>query len=247
MRYCSTWSARSAGNLARLPLALALGARVRRHVQQVDDPGQLVLDADRQMDRHALRAELGAKLLEGAVEVGALAVEHVDEDDAREPERLGAAPVARGLHLDPHDAADRDERALHDVQRRDRVALEARLAGRVDQVDLPALPLEVAQRRRDRHLALLLVVVPVGDGRALLDDAEPVRRACLEEHCLDERGLAGASVTDDGDVADLSGLDCGHAGAPPGLVSVDLNEASVVETASRSRHEAVTHARASPR
>ena len=93
----------------------------------------------------------------------------------------------------------------------DRVALEARLAGRVDQVDLPALPLEVAERRRDRHLALLLVLVPVGDRRALLDDAEPVRRAGLEEHRLDERGLAGAAVTDDGDVADLSGLDCGHA------------------------------------
>ena len=58
---------------------------------------------------------------------------------------------------------------------------------------------------------LLLVLVPVGDGRALLDDAEPVRGTCLEEHRLDERGLAGAAVTDDGDVADLSGLDCGHA------------------------------------
>src|SRR5439155_3570070 len=140
----------------------------------------------------------------------------------------------------------RDERSLDDVQGGDRVALEARLARRVDEVDLPALPLEMAQGRRDRHLALLLVLVPVRGGRALLDDAEPVRRACLEEHCLDERGLAGAAVTDDSDVADLSGLDCGHAGAPPGLVSGDLNEASAVERPSRFRHEAVTHARASP-
>ena len=69
----------------------------------------------------------------------------------------------------------------------------------------------------------------------------------LEEHRLDERGLAGAAMTDDGDVADLSGLDCGHAGAPPGLVSGDLSEASVVERPPRFWHEAVTHARASPR
>jgi len=73
-----------------------------------------------------------------------------------------------------------------DVQRCNRVALEARLAGRVDQVDLPLVPLEVAERVRDGHLALLLVLVPVGDRGALLDDAEPVRRAGLEEHRLDE-------------------------------------------------------------
>ena len=63
------------------------------------------------------------------------------------PSVFGAVPVARGLHLDAHDAADRDERALDDVQRGDRVALEARLAGRVDEVDLAALPLEVARAR----------------------------------------------------------------------------------------------------
>ena len=89
---------------------------------------------------------------------------------------------------------------------------------------LRLLPLEVAERVRDRHLALLLVLVPVGDRGALLDDAEPVRRAGLEEHRLDERRLACAAVTDDGDVADLSGLDCGHAKTPSRLVCGDLSE-----------------------
>ena len=155
-------------------------------------------------------AELRAKLLERSEEVRALAVEHVHEDDAGEPEVFCALPVARGLHLDAHDAADGDERALDDVQRGDRVALKARLAGRVDEVDLAALPLEVGERVGDRHLALLLVLVPVGDRRPLLDDAQPVRRARLEEHRLDERGLSCAAVTDHGDVADLSGLYCRH-------------------------------------
>ena len=63
---------------------------------------------------------------ERAEEVGALAVEHVHEDDARELERLGAGPHARGVHLDAHHAGDDDERALDDVQARDRVGLEAR-------------------------------------------------------------------------------------------------------------------------
>ena len=174
------------GNLAWAPLLRALRARVRGHVQEVDDAGQLVLGSDRQVDGDALRAELRAKLLERSEEVRALAIEHVHEDDAGEPEVFRALPVAGGLHLDAHDAADGDERALDDVQRGDRVALEARLAGRVDEVDLAALPLEVGERVGDRHLALLLVLVPVGDRRPLLDDAQPVRRAGLEEHRLDE-------------------------------------------------------------
>jgi hypothetical protein len=44
-------------------------------------------------------------------------------------------------------------------------------------------------------------------------------------------------VTDDGDVADLSGLDCGHAKTPSRLVCGDLSEG---QTLSRFRHERVT-------
>ena len=48
----------------------------------------------------------------------------------------------------PIDAADDDERALDDAQRRERVGLEARVAGRVDEVDLAALPLERGRATR---------------------------------------------------------------------------------------------------
>ncbi len=71
--------------------------RVRRiHVcavvQQVDDTGELVLGTDRQLDRHAALRQLLLQRAEYAVEVGPLAVEHVDEDDTRELELLGAIP-----------------------------------------------------------------------------------------------------------------------------------------------------------
>ena len=104
--------------------------------------------ADRQVHGDAALGELRAELLERAEEVGPLAVEHVHEDDAREVELLGALPDAARLHLDAHHRARDDQRALDDPQRGDRVRREARVAGRVDQVDLAALPLEVAERRR---------------------------------------------------------------------------------------------------
>src|SRR5436190_2194746 len=59
-------------------------------------------------------------------------------------------------------------------------------------------------------MAPVLVVVPVGDGRALLDRAEPVRPPRLEEHRLDERGLPHPAVSDDGDVPDLPVLGRWH-------------------------------------
>jgi hypothetical protein len=57
----------------------------------------------------------------------------------------------------------------------------------------------------------MLVLVMVGDRRAGLDGAEPVDGAGLEEQGFDEGRLAGPSVADYSDVADLSGLLSRHA------------------------------------
>ena len=198
-----------AGDRDGIFLARARRIHVRAVVQQVDDAGQLVLAADRQLDRDAAVGELLLHRREHTVEVGALAVEHVHEHDARQLEIFRARPHTGGVHLDAHHPGDDDQRALDDSQRGDRVGGEARVARRVDEVDLAALPLEVHERGRERHLPALLVLVPVGDRRAGLDRAQPVRLSRLEEQSLDERGLARPAVADDGDVADLPGFD-GH-------------------------------------
>ena len=196
------------GDRAGLAFLPALGARVGAHVQDVDDARELVLDADRDVHGDALRRELRAELLERAEEVGALAVEHVDEDDARESEVGRELPRARRPDLDAHDPGHGQERALDDPRGRPELALEARIARDVDEVQLPPLPLGPRERRRDRELALVLVLVRVRDRRARLDRAEAVDGARLEEQRLDERRLSRPAVADDGDVADLCGL--GH-------------------------------------
>jgi hypothetical protein len=170
-----------------------------------------VLGADRQVHRDAALRQLLLARAQRPEEVGALAVEHVDEDEPREAELLRPLPDARRPHLDAHDAAEDDERTLDYPQRAPRLALEARVAGHVDQVQLPVLPLRMRERERDRERALLLVVVPVRDGRARVDRAEAVQLAGLVEQRLDEGRLAGTAMADDGDVAQLSGLEHGHA------------------------------------
>ncbi len=214
-----------------LSLLLSLGAQVRAHVQHVDDPRELVLRPDRQVHGDALLRELLPDRREGAEEVGALPVEHVHEQHARKPEVGGTRPLAAGADLGAHHAGEDEERTFDDPQRRDRVSLEAGIAGRVDQVDLALLPLEVRERRGERHLPFLLVVVPVGDGRPRLDRPEPVHHPRLEEQGLHERRLANAAVSDDCDVTDLPGL-VGHAARPPRskrVLAADPIAASVAE------------------
>ena len=193
-----------------LALLLPVRAHVRAHVEDVDDPLELVLRADRDVDGDALRGELLLDLPERAEEVGPLAVEHVDDDHAGEPEILGELLDPGGADLEAHDARHDDERALDDPERAARLTLERRIAGTVEEVDLPALPLGVRQGERDRDGAALLVLVRVGDRRPGLDRAEPIDLTRLEEECLDEGCLSGSPVTDDGDVPDLAWLGCGH-------------------------------------
>ena len=87
----------SAGIGAGLGLARAVaGVLVGDHVEHVDHAAEVVLGAHRDGDRDAARRELLLERRERRVEVGALAVEQVDEHHARRPELVAAAPQPRG-------------------------------------------------------------------------------------------------------------------------------------------------------
>ena len=106
--------------------------------------------------------------LERREEVGPLAVEQVDEDAAAtspsSSQRFHSRSVPTSTPITPETVtiAPSTTRSVAE-----HVGLEARLARRVDQVDRAALPLEVGDRRRDRHPAPALLVVVVGDRRLL--------------------------------------------------------------------------------
>ena len=207
------------GDGDRLTFLPPSGTGVRAHVEDVHDAADLVLRPDRQMNGDAARRELVLDLRQRAVEVGAFAVEHVHEQDPRQPELVGEVLDARSAHLQPHDRVDDDQRSLHDAERAAGLALKARITRNVDEVDLAALPARVGERQRDRHLPLLLVLVPVGDRGAGVDRTQSIDLVGLIQQRLDEGRLARPAMADDGDVADLSGLDWGH-GRPFLLVMV---------------------------
>ncbi len=128
---------------------LAARVRVRLHREQVDNAAELVLRADGQLHGDDLRAERFPQESEGVVEIGALAVQHVADDDAAEPARRGAIPEPLVLDLDAEHRVDDDDGGLDDPQGGDGVGEEARVAGRVDEVERETVAVDVRQTRRE--------------------------------------------------------------------------------------------------
>ena len=187
-----------------------------QHVQEVDDAGQLVLGCRSgaatatqrvgELRRAAARARGRSRRARGRA--------CSRRRRATRPSSSARSQTRGRLHLDAHDAA-----------RRRRARPRRRAARRSRRPGSPASPgvsIRLILRpchstwqseaesdicRRCSSSSQSETVVPC------LDGAEPVDRAGLEEHRLDERGLPGPAVADDGDVADLPWLDCRHAAA----------------------------------
>src|SRR3972149_6797880 len=121
--------------------------------------------------------------------------------ETKKSARSRSSMLTKAIRETPSRSQRLQSRPPDDAQRRDGVGLEAGVARRVDQVHLAPLPLDVADGRRQGHLALVLLLLPVGDGRVVLDRAQPVRRAALEEKRFRERRLARATMAAAGEGA----------------------------------------------
>ena len=151
--------------------------------------------------------------------VGADAIHLVDERDARHVELVGLVPHRLRLRLDAVDGAEDHHRAVEHAQRALDLDGEVDVAGRVDEVQLVALPAEGRRRGGDGDAALALLGHPVHLRVAFVDLADLVDAARVEEKALGDRGLAGVDVRDDAEVANLVELRClCH---EPGCFSID--------------------------
>ena len=173
------------------------------HRDQVDDAGEVALGADRQLDRHGVRAEAVDHGLDAAVEVRADAVHLVDVGDARDAVGVGLAPHGLGLRLDAGDGVEHGDGAIQHAQGALHLDGEVDVAGRVDDVDPVVLPLSRGGRGSDGDAALLLLLHPVHRGGALVDLAHLVGAAGVVEDPLGRRGLTRVDVGHDPDVAGL--------------------------------------------
>ena len=172
----------------------------RLHPDEVDDAGELVLGANRQLNRDGIAAELRDDLLEGPLEVRADAVHLVDEADPRDAILVGLAPDGLRLRLDAGDRVEHGDGAVEDAQRPLDFGREVDVPGRVDDVDAVLAPEARRRGGRDRDPALLLLLHPVHDRGAVVHFTDLVRDARVEQDPFSRRGLAGIDVGHDADV-----------------------------------------------
>ena len=172
----------------------------RLHLDQVDHAAELVLAADRKLNRDGIAAELRLDLMERLLEVGADAVHLVDEADARNAVLVRLTPHRLRLRLHAgHGVEDRD-RAVEHAQRALHFGGEVDVTRRVDDVDPAVAPEAGGRGRRNRDAALLLLLHPVHDRGAFVDLADLVRDPGVEEDPLRGGRLPGIDVGHDADV-----------------------------------------------
>ena len=175
-------------------------------VQKVDGRLQVLVLADWHVQRHHAVAVRLAELLQYSIEVGVLAVEPADDDDARRFGRLKLRPHRLGADLDARGGVDEDDGGVRNAKPGVLVAGEVGKTRRVDEVDLDAVVGEGGQRHVDGDVPFLFLGVGVQNAGAVIDLAEAVRGPDRMEEGLDETRLSRSSVADDGHVSDLRGL-----------------------------------------
>ena len=204
-----------AGNLAFLALAVAIG-RVGEglHANQIDDALEIAFRADGEVDGDGGASEELLDAGEGALEIGALAIQLIDHDGAGELElvRRRTRPFRSGLRRRRRRRPD--EGGIGGDQSAAGVVDKDVVAGSIENVDLGLLPLGHGDGSRDRDFALDFLLVKISDRVALIDTEEAVGGSGGEKQRGSERGLAGIAVAHYTNVPDILAFVDFHGVAP---------------------------------
>ena len=204
------------GEVRRNVLLLPLGAELvfpheRALGDEIDDALEIGLAADRKLDRKRVGAEPVLHGLDGALEVGAGAVHLVDVGDSRDAVLVRLAPDSLGLRLHSRHGVEEGNCSVEHAQGALHLDGEVDVTGSVDDVDAVIAPDARRRSGGDCYPALLLLLHPVHDSRALVDLTHLVGAPCVIENALGRGGLAGIDVGHDADVPELFEFDiAGH-------------------------------------
>ena len=187
--------------LVAVILAQVIVVDLGAHGQQVDNAAEIVLRADRQLNRMRIRVQTLVEHVHHAVEVRAHDVHLVDVHHARNMIVLGLTPDRLGLRLNAALRAEHGDRAVQHAEGTLDLDGKIDVAGSVDDVETIVLPVAGRRGRGDGDAALLLLSHPVHGGGAFMRLADLAVLARIEQNTLGRRRLAGIDMRHDTDVA----------------------------------------------
>ena len=173
-------------------------------MQQIHDARDLLVAVnDRGHNGNHGLAELALQSIQAGLIVAVVLVGAVDEDHAG----LLAQQLPAALHT--HGQAvlggTHQHGALGGTNGGNSLTGEIKVAGSVHDVDTDVLIFDRGKGQRNRDLALDLLGIVVADGVAVGGTAQTIRSLGHEEHLLGQSRLAGATVTQQADVANVIG------------------------------------------
>ena len=171
-------------------------------MQQVNDSGHGLVGAhDGHHDGGDSLTELTADSLQAGSVVAVIFLGAVDEDHAG----LLAQHLPVTLHTNGQTVlgSANQHGALSGADSAQSLTGEVEVAGCVHNVDLHVLIHDRGKSQRDRNLALDLFRIVVADGVAVGGLAQAIAALGHKEHMLSKRGLAGAAVTEQSDIANV--------------------------------------------
>ena len=190
---------------------LSSSQTTRLHADEIDHALELVLGADRKLDRNRLGAEAIDDVLQAAVEIRASLVHLVGEDDARHLVLVALTPHRLGLRLNALVGIEHAYRAVEHAQRTLDFNREVDVAGGVDDVQPLAVPERGGRGRRDGDATLLLLLHEIHGRSAVVHFADLVALAGVIKNPLGGRGLAGVDMRHDPEVTVVfDGMLAGH-------------------------------------
>ena len=123
-------------------------------------------------------AESVAQGFQRALKAGAVAIQLVDHQGARQAVLFAEAPDLFRLHFDAGHAMDQHQSGIRRHQRRLRFVHEDVVAGSIHEIDFGLSPLGIGERGADGKLALNFFLVVVRDRGAFVHLAQAVHHAC---------------------------------------------------------------------
>ena len=163
-------------------------------LDQVHDPGEIVLGPDRHLNGDGTGPETLANRRDHRVEVRADTVHLVDERHARDMILVRLPPDRLGLGLHPAHGTKDGNRPVEHSHGTFHLDRKVHVTGRINKIDGVILPDAGRGRGRDRDAALALLLHPVHGGRALVDLADLVAAPRIVQDALAGRRLPRVDV-----------------------------------------------------
>src|SRR5262249_18365204 len=125
-------------------------------------------------------------------------------NEPSQAQALGLLEQATRIDLYPRWSRNRQKDGLDSRQGAQGVANEIRIAGRIDQMDLLALPGQMAEVAVDREMPTLLLIIEVERARPVVHRPLACRGSRRVEEGVGKAGLARRPMSSQGNVADIS-------------------------------------------